>query len=109
MPVIASRLALVAVHALLHYRPGAIIGDEEAMQIELEPVLDSRTIDLGHKPAGTGKAGRIEANALAKRAQFLRRASGMPAASAANMDAELALQRRQPTLERTDHAGRDTG
>ena len=52
MPVIAARLALVAVHALLHHRPLAVIGDEEAVQVEIEAVLHGGAVDLGHKAAG---------------------------------------------------------
>jgi hypothetical protein len=39
MPVVAPRLLLVAVHALLHYRPLAIVGHEEAVEVEIEAVL----------------------------------------------------------------------
>ena len=52
MPVIAARLPLVAVHALLHHRPVAVIGDEEAMQVEVEAVLHGGAVDLRHQAAG---------------------------------------------------------
>src|SRR6188768_2482578 len=55
MPVVAARLTLLAVHALLHHRPLAVVGDDETVQVEIEPVLDGGAVDLGDKSAGAGQ------------------------------------------------------
>jgi len=46
-PVISPRLLEIAIHSLLHDSPMTVIGDDKAVQIQLEPVLDSGTVDLG--------------------------------------------------------------
>ena len=92
MPVVAARLPLVAVHALLHDGPMAVVGDEEAVQVEVEAVLHGGAVHLGHQPAGARQRRRIEADPLAERRQLVRRAPGMLAAAAADVDAEFALQ-----------------
>ena len=45
-PVVASRLLAIAIHALLHHRPTAVIADDEAMQIKVETVLHGGTINF---------------------------------------------------------------
>ena len=72
MPVIAPGLTLCAVHALLHNRPIALIRDEEAVQIEIEAVLDGCAVDLRHKPAGARKRRRVEPNPIPKPHQLFR-------------------------------------
>ena len=59
-PVVAPRLPALAVHALLHHDPSPVIGDNEAMQVEVEAVLHSRTVDLGDEAACVGKARAVE-------------------------------------------------
>jgi hypothetical protein len=71
-PMIAPRLPTLAVHPLLHDDPMPIVGDDEAVQIQGEPVLHGGTVDLRHKPAGRGKHGAVEAHSFADRHQFLR-------------------------------------
>ena len=66
MPVIAARLPLVAVHALLHDGPLAVIGDEEAVQIEIEAILHGGAVDLGDQPAGPRQRRRLDADAIAE-------------------------------------------
>ena len=51
MPVVPAGLALVAVHALLHHRPLAIVGDKEAVKIEIEAILHGGAVELFH-PVG---------------------------------------------------------
>ena len=89
-PVVAARLALLAVHALLHHHPLAVVGDDEAVQIEIEAVLHRGAVDLGDQPAGAGQRRAVEADALAERDQLVRRLARVLAAAAADMDAELA-------------------
>src|SRR6478672_166518 len=71
-----------------------VVGDDEAMQIELETIL--------HRSA-------VEAHTVPDRDQFLRRVARIFPASAADVDAELLLQRRQPALERADDARGNAG
>ncbi len=66
MPVIAAGLALVAIHALLHHDPFAVIGDDEAVQIEIEAVLHRGAIDLGDQLAGAHQILAVEAEPVAK-------------------------------------------
>ena len=87
----------------------AVVGDDEAVQVEVEAVLHGGAVDLGDQPAGLRERRAVEADALADRDQLLRRLPRMLAAAAADMDAELAAQRRQPALQRADHAGGDAG
>ena len=91
-PVIAPRLAAVAVHALLDDDPFAVVGDDEAVQIEVEPILHRRAVDLGDEPACLGQRRAVEADLLTDGDEFLRRLPRMVAASAADVNAELARQ-----------------
>lgn len=54
-PVIAPRLALVAVQSLLNHDPVPVVGDNKAVQIKLETILDGGAVDLGNKAARGGK------------------------------------------------------
>ena len=107
--MIAASALAIAVHALLHDRPFAVIGHEEPVQVQVEPVLDDGAIHLCHQPAGAGQAIAVETDPFAKAAQFVRRFPRMLAAAAADVDAELVGQGPQPALERADHARRDAG
>src|SRR5262249_57040559 len=69
-PMVAPRLASVAVHALLHYRPMAVVGDDEAVQVEVEAVLHGGAVDLGDEAARAGERGPVDAGALADRDQL---------------------------------------
>ena len=91
MPVIAARLSLVAVHALLHDRPLAVVGDEEAVQVEIEAILHGGAVDFGDEAACAREHGAVETDALAERCKFIRRLPRMLAAPAADMDAEFVL------------------
>ena len=72
-PVISTRLLEVAVHSLLNDSPMTVVGDDEAMQIKLEPVLHSGTVDLGYQPAGFGERGPIKAYPVPDIDQLVRR------------------------------------
>src|SRR3954463_3285422 len=99
MPVVAARLLAVAVHALLHHGPFAVIGDEETVQVQIKTILHRGAIDLRDQPAGARKPGTVKANTVAEQAQLVGGSSGMPAAAAADMDAEFASERRQSALQ----------
>jgi len=72
-PVIAAGLLELAVHPLLYNDPVAVVGDDEPVQIELEAVLHSGTIDLGYQAAGGGERGPIKAYPVPDIDQLLRR------------------------------------
>ena len=106
-PVIAARLSAVAVHALLHHDPASVVGDDEAVQIEIEAVLHRGAVDLGDEPARLGERRAVEPDPVADRDKLVRRPPRMLAAPAADMDAEFAGERRQAALQRADDAGGD--
>ena len=109
MPVIAPRLLLVAVHALLHHRPLAVVGHEEAVEVEIEAVLHGGAVDLGDQAACACQRGAVKTDAFAEGLQFIRCLSRVLASTAANVDAEFVRQRPQPALEGADDAGGDAG
>jgi hypothetical protein len=49
--MIAPCLARFIVHALLDHDPFAVVGDDEAVEIKIEPILDGGAIDLCHEAA----------------------------------------------------------
>src|SRR2546430_1421742 len=97
-PVIAPGLLGLALHPLLHHHPFAVIGDDESMQIKLESILQRGTVYLGDKPAGGCQRGAVKTDAVADCQKFLGGFPRMPAASAADMEAEFARERTQPLL-----------
>jgi hypothetical protein len=107
--MVAARLLLVAVHALLHHRPLAVVGHEEAVEIEFEAVLQGGAVDLSDQTACAGQFGTVKTDAFAEGLQFVRCLPGVLAPPAADVYAEFVGQRSQPTLEGPDHAGGDAG
>ena len=65
MPMVAGRLLLVAVHALVHDRPLPVVGHEEPVKIKVEAILDGGTVDLCDQTAGADQLGAIEADGFA--------------------------------------------
>ena len=65
MPMVPARLLVVAVHALLHDRPFAVVGDEESVQVEIETVLDGGAVNFGNKAARAGQFGGVETDTFA--------------------------------------------
>jgi hypothetical protein len=108
MPMITARLPLLSVHALLHDGPLPVRGRDEAMQIEIEPVLHRCTVDLGNKAACTNEPPAVQTNAIAENIQFVGRPTRMLAAAAADENAELILQRSKAALQCTDDARCDS-
>ncbi len=108
-PVIAACLPAGIVHALLHHHPFSVVGDDETVQIEVEPVLHGGTIHFRHQPAGTGQRIAIEPGALADRHQLARCLARLLPAPAADMNAELMRHRRQPAFQGADDAGGNAG
>ena len=108
-PVVAARLPSLAVHALLHDDPAPIVGDDEAVQIEIEAVLHRGAVDLRDEPARPRQSVAVEADAIADRDEFAGRLARMRAASAADMEPEFARQGREAALQRADDGSRDAG
>ena len=108
-PVIASRLPALFVHSLLDHGPMAFIRDDEPMQIKVETILDRGTVHLGHQAARVCERGAVETHPLACCDELVRGLSRIFPTSTTDMDAELSLERTQPTLQRTDDTRRDTG
>src|ERR1700681_4627356 len=74
MPMVAARLPLVAIHALLNNRPFAFVGYEEAMQVKVKAVLYRGAVDFGHEAACPRQRQPVNTDAFAECCQFLRRA-----------------------------------
>src|SRR5690554_5174040 len=107
-PVVTARFAAGAVHALLHDAPITAGADDERMQVEVEPVLHRSGVDLRDEAARSCERIAVEARSLADVCELCGRTARMPAAPAANVDAEFSLKRLEPALQRTDYARRDT-
>src|SRR6516225_11496070 len=100
--MIAAGTPQLTVHSLLNDHPMSIVGDDKAVQVELKPILHRRTVDLGNQTAGPGECWAIEAHPISDRDELLWRLPRILSAPAANMDAELVLQRRQSALQCAD-------
>ena len=89
-PVIPPRLAHFTVHALLDNDPIAVVGDDEAVQVEVEPVLDGGAVDLGDEAARCRQSRAVEADPLSDRDELFRRLARMGPSPAADVQAQLA-------------------
>ena len=94
-PVVAAGLPARAVHPLLHDHPGAVVGDDEAVQVEVEAVLQGGAVDLGDEAAGAHQRRRVQPHPLAERGQLVGRAARVPAAPAADVQPQLVFNRRR--------------
>ena len=108
-PMIAPRLPKVAVHSLLHDSPMAIIAHDKSVQIEVEPVLHRRTVDLGDEPARRGECRSIKADPRANALELIRCPPRVGSAAAAHVDSKLARERRETAFQCADNARRDAG
>src|SRR5690606_11001169 len=100
-PMVAALFASGAAHALLHDAPVSGGAHDERVQVEIVPVLHRRGVDLRDEAARLRKRIAVEARSLAHACKLDGRTARMPAAPAANIDAELALERLEPALQRT--------
>src|SRR4051794_15481839 len=108
-PVVAPGLPAITVHALLDHDPAAVIRDDEPVEIEIEPILHGGAVDLGDQPARLGERPAIQPDALANARELVRRLARMPAAPAADMNAEFVREWRETALQRAEDARRDAG
>ena len=106
-PVIAARLLVIAVHALLDHHPSPVVGDNEAVEIEIEAVLHSGAVDFGDQAARRRQRTSIEADALANGDQLAWRRATVLAAPAADMDPKVARDRIEPAFQRAKDARGD--
>src|SRR5580693_9612229 len=84
-----------------------VVGDDEAVQIKVEPILNRGAVDLRHQTADVGERGAVDPDPIADRGEFKRRLARLLAAAAADMDSEFARERLEPSLQRADHARGD--
>ena len=76
----------------------AVVGDDEAVQIEIEAVLHGGAVDLGDQPARLRERGPIEPDAISDGDELVRRLPRMLPAPAADVDAELVASGASPRL-----------
>src|SRR6202162_6702829 len=105
----SPRLLAPVVYALLHDGPLAVVGNNKAVQVKVEAILHCRAVDLRNQAAFLGKSCSVDADLVTDGNEFLRRSPRMVAASSTDVNAQLLAERRQPSLEGTDNARRDTG
>jgi hypothetical protein len=97
-PVISAGLPAISIHPLLNDHPFPIVGYDETMQVQVEPVLHGGTIDLRDEPAGSRQHVAVKPNPLADGDQLVRRLPRMLAAPAANVNSEIGCERPEPSL-----------
>src|SRR6202042_2409993 len=69
-PMVAASRAARIVHALLDDGPVAVVGDDEAVQIEVETILHGGAVDLRNQPADVGERGAVDSDPLANRCEL---------------------------------------
>ena len=94
--MIAARLLALAVHALLHHDPAPLVGDDEAVEVEIEAVLHRGAVDLGDQPARLGERRPVETDSFADFDEFLRRLPRISPAAAADVNPEFAASGFRP-------------
>src|SRR4051794_40267635 len=99
--MVAARLFCASVHSLLNHDPVPVVADDEAVQIELKPVLDCRAVPLGDEPACSGETRAIDADALSDGFKLVRGLPRILAAAAADVNPQFLLERTKPPLQRT--------
>ena len=81
-PVVTARHQRAFIHALLDHRPRAVSREEEAVVIDLKPVLHGGRVDFRREPAGANQRRRILAGRPARGLDLLGRlARGLPLAA----------------------------
>ena len=65
--MITTGRGIVGAHALLHDRPLAVVGYDEAVQVQLIAVLHRRRVDLGHQLRRVRQRVTVEAGTSGER------------------------------------------
>lgn len=87
-----NKMMILILYHLLDDDPVPVLGEHEAVVVELVPVLDEAVIDLGGHPAGVYEAVYLpaaEAEDLPHLPYLLRRPEAGPAFAAAHRDAHV--------------------
>ena len=108
-PMIATGLALNAIHALLNDDPVTIVRNDEAVQVKVEAILDGGAIDFGDEAARGGKRRAVEPDTVANGHKLLGCVARVFTAAAAHMQTEFVFKRLQSPFQCADHAGGDAG
>ena len=74
------------------------------MEVEGEAVLDRGAVDLGDEAAGAGEGVAVEAGALGDGEELGGGLARVPAAAAADVEAELGRERGEAALQRAHDA-----
>src|SRR5436190_13846818 len=97
-PVISAGLPAISIHPLLNDHPLRIVGYDETMQVQVEPVLHRGTIDLRDEPAGSRQPAAVQPNPPADGEHLVPRLPRMLASPAANVNSEIGREWPQPSL-----------
>src|SRR5262249_11872993 len=89
MPMVSAGKSRIFVHPLLDNGPFSIGRNYKCVKINLKAVRDRVVVDSGRKTARPDESLTIEAPAIRNSSQLARRVPGMPAAAAADVDAEF--------------------
>ena len=93
VPVIAPRQPRASFIPCCTTAHSPVGRDDEGVQVDLKAVGDRVVVDARGQPAGAHERVAVEAAALGDRAQFVRRVARMPAAAAADVDAQFVRAR----------------
>src|SRR5580700_2122967 len=108
LPVIAPGFFQRLVHALLDHAPSPLDAHEEGVQIQIESVLHGGCVDLGHQAARGREGLGVDSRAVADRGELRGRPPRFEPFATAHIDAQLALDRREPPLQCPDYARGDS-
>src|SRR5207248_11224221 len=101
--MVPARVPTLAVHSLLHHHPFAVIGHDKAVEVKIEAVLHRGAVDFGDEPAGFSQRAAVKPDPLANGDQLVRGLPRILATAAADMDPQLAPERRETALQRADY------
>ena len=87
--MIAPGLTAIAVHALLDNGPVSVISDDEAVEIEVKPILNGRAVHLGDEPTRFRQRRAVETDPITDRYKLMWRPPRMIAAPPADVDTEI--------------------
>lgn len=109
MPMIATRHSGGIVHSLLHDSPFPVAGENEGMKVKLKTVGHSIVVDAGGEAAGSDKCFTVSAGHRRDTTEFVGGSTGLPSASAADVNSEFVTSIGQASLQSAHHRGGDPG